>query len=294
MQLKSLRLFISVAETGSFVAAAQRLHTVQSNVTAHIKKLEEELGVQLVQRGGHTRLTSAGNALASYAKRMLAIHDEAVDVFVHGQRAGGQLRIGAMETTMALRLPPILAAYHAVHPEVDITLTAGPSAELIGLLQAGDVDGVFVAGQLDHRHYHSHKVFSESLVLVGPTPMHSMPSSEVLLSSTFLAFRQGCSYRQRTELLLASYGINAVRIFEFGTLDAMLGCVVAGMGYTVLPIAIVKAHQQRFDIHYLELSLPLANIDTYFVTTESGTWSPALSRFIDTLNETVPKVSPDK
>ena len=56
MQLKSLRLFMAVAETGSFVAAAKRLHTVQSNVTTHIKKLEEELGVQLFHRAGRVAL----------------------------------------------------------------------------------------------------------------------------------------------------------------------------------------------------------------------------------------------
>ncbi|WP_249979129.1 LysR family transcriptional regulator [Vreelandella olivaria] len=287
MQLKSLRLFMAVAETGSFVAASQRLHTVQSNVTAHIKKLEEELGAQLIHRNGQARLTSAGYALVEYATRILVAHDEALDLFTRDQGACGRLRIGAMETTMALRLPPILAAYHTAYPEVDITLTTGPTAELTELLRAGEVEGVFVAGRLEHHRYHLLNVFSEQLVLVGPKPMSSMPSSEQWLASTFLAFRQGCSYRQRIELLLASYGINAIRIFEFGTLDAMLGCVVAGMGYTVLPLATVQAHQQRFDIHYLELPKPIADVDTYFATTEPGTWSPALSRFIDTLNDSV-------
>ncbi|MCK0745885.1 helix-turn-helix domain-containing protein [Chromohalobacter nigrandesensis] len=74
MQLKSLRLFMAVAETGSFVAAAERMHTVQSNVTAHLKKLEEELDAQLVHRAGKTRLTSAGRALVAYAERMLSAH----------------------------------------------------------------------------------------------------------------------------------------------------------------------------------------------------------------------------
>nr|WP_284046986.1 LysR substrate-binding domain-containing protein [Halomonas llamarensis] len=117
--------------------------------------------------------------------------------------------------------------------------------------------------------------------------MPTMPTTEELLASAFLAFRQGCSYRQRIELLLASYGVNAVRIFEFGTLDAMLGCVSAGMGYAMLPLATVKAHQHRFGIHYLELSKPISDVDTYFVTTDPDTWTPALARFVDTLREAV-------
>ncbi|WP_280550173.1 MULTISPECIES: LysR family transcriptional regulator [unclassified Halomonas] len=287
MQLKSLRLFTTVAETGSFVAAAERQHTVQSNVTAHIKKLEEEVGAKLVYRTGQARLTSAGLALLEYAERMLDAHDEALSLFKDNEKLCGRLRIGAMETTTALRLPPILAAYHAAHPEVDIKLKTGPTAELVELLIAGQVDCVFVAGRLEHRRYHLLKAFSERLVLVGPEPMTAIPPSEELLSSAFLAFRQGCSYRQRIELLLASYGVTAARIFEFGTVDAMLGCVSAGMGYTVLPRVTVEAHLHRFSIHYLELPKPIAEVDTYFAAPEPDTWSPALARFVDNLHQTV-------
>lgn len=287
MQLKSLRLFMAVAETGSFVAAAKQLHTVQSNVTAHIKKLEEELGVQLIQRAGRVRPTSAGLALVAYAERMLAAHDEAVSLFKGQDKTSGRLRIGAMETTTALRLPPLLAAYHAAQPSVDIKLKTGPTAELVELLLNGQVDCVFVAGRLEHSRYHSLKAFSEQLVLVGSTPMATMPSSQQLLTSAFLAFRQGCSYRQRIELLLASHGVNAGRIFEFGSLDAMLGCVAAGMGYTVLPRGTVEAHQHRFGIHTLELPKAIANIDTYFVTSEPETWTPALASFVEMLRDTV-------
>lgn len=285
MQLKSLRLFRAVAETGSFVGAADRLHTVQSNVTAHIKKLEEELGSQLFHRSGSVRLTSAGTVLLEYAERMLDAHDEALNHFRSGGAASGRLRIGAMETTTALRLPPILTAYHATYPDVEIQLKTGPTADLVEWLMTGTVDCAFIAGPLEHRRYHQFKAFSEQLVLVGSEPLAAMPSPETLLASTFLAFRQGCSYRQRIELLLASHGINAARIFDFGTLDAMLGCVSAGMGYAVLPRGIVEAHQHRFDIHYLGLPEPIAEVGTYFAAAEQNTWAPSLARFVDTLHQ---------
>ena len=285
MQLKSLRLFMAVTETGSFIAAARQQHTVQSNVTTHIQKLEAELGAQLFHRAGNVHLTSAGLALLDHATRMLAIHDEALALFQSTENASGRLRIGSMETTMALRLPPILAAYHAAYPEVDMTLHTGPTADVIEKLMAGQLDGGFVAGEIDHNRYQCLNVFSEELVLVSARPLHQIPSPDTLLTAPFLAFRQGCSYRQRIELLLASQGINAVRVFEFGTLDAMLGCVAAGMGYTVLPRITVAAHQHRFDIHSLALPSTIAHIDTYFVTPAPATWSPALARFVDTLRE---------
>ena len=78
MQLKSLRMFEAVCESGSFGAAAQQLHTVQSNVTAHIKKLEDETGVQLLARAGPVHPTPAGRALRAHAQRMLREHDQAL------------------------------------------------------------------------------------------------------------------------------------------------------------------------------------------------------------------------
>ena len=73
MELKSLRLFVEVAESGSFVTAAERSHTVQSNVTAHIKKLESELGAQLFNRKGGISLTGAGNTLVDYVRESLKL-----------------------------------------------------------------------------------------------------------------------------------------------------------------------------------------------------------------------------
>ncbi|MDF2182862.1 LysR family transcriptional regulator [Neptuniibacter sp. CAU 1671] len=280
MQLKSLQLFMDVVETGSFLSAAERRHTVQSNVTAHVKKLEAELGAQLFHRKGGTRLTSAGSTLASYAKRMLQDHDDVLGLFQRGKDAPGRLRLGAMETTTAVRLPSILTKFHQTYPEIKLTVETGPTAELIARLLDGGVDGIFVAGRPEHDRFHLIRAFRERLVLVGPHSMTEIPSAGQLLETTFLAFRQGCSYRQRIELFLSSQGVTATRIFEFGSIDGILGCVAAGMGYTLLPLSTVEAHRQRFTIDYLELPSELSELDTYFATDEPDTWSPAMERFV--------------
>lgn len=284
MQLKSLRLFLAVVETGSFVAAAERLHTVQSNVTAHIKKLETELGVQLVERNAPVRPTSAGRALEGYAQGILRQHDEAIAFFKGSVPPSGELRIGSMETTAALRLPPLLNTFHAAYPLVRIALTVGPTAELRDGLLAGRFDCIFMAGRLVHRQFFLQKAFSERLVLVSARPLQRLPDPELLASSSFLAFRQGCSYRQRIEVLLNHCGVSATRIAEFGSLDAMLGCVAAGMGYALLPAAVIEAQKYRFDIHMLEIPEEIANIDTYFVANETQTWTPAIHSLHRLLN----------
>ena len=232
MQLKSLRMFLDVAETGSFVASAERQNTVQSNVTAHVKKLEEELGARLFHRKNKARLTTAGRTLVDYARRMLQTHDDALGLFNGEAGKSSRLRLGSMETTAAVRLPPVLANFHHRYPEVDMTIETCPSAELLSRLLEGVLDGIFIAGRPEHGNLFIKKAFTERLVLVGSKPFSRLPTPEQLIETTFLAFRQGCSYRQRIELLLASYGVTSAKIFDFGSIDGILGCVAAGMGYT--------------------------------------------------------------
>lgn len=283
MQLRSLQALLAVAETGSFVAATAKLHTVQSNITAHIKKLETELDALLVSRGSRATLTPAGFLLKGYAERMAAAHDEAVQRLRGKESPAGQLRIGAMETTTAFRLPPLLAAFHRAYPEIELRLTTGPTADLTTGLIEGRFDCAFIAGPLKHLGFESIRAFEEELVLVADRPMRGLPSSAEWLASSFLAFRQGCSYRQRIELLLSAQGVSAVRVVDFGTLDAMLGCVAAGMGYALLPRSTAEAQRHRFEIHWVEIPREIGAIDTYFVTAPERGWTSALRLFAESV-----------
>ncbi|MGW8420089.1 MULTISPECIES: LysR substrate-binding domain-containing protein [Comamonas] len=291
MQLKSLRMFEAVCESGSFGAAAQLLHTVQSNVTAHIKKLEDEAGVQLLMRANPVFPTPAGRTLLESARQMLQSHDQVLAMLQARQFAAGQvkgaLRIGSMETTAALRLPPLLAELRRQHPGIDLELDAQPSAALLMELAAGRIDCAFINGAAPQNELQSWPVFREELVLVSGQPLTRFPTAAEFSSSVFLAFRQGCSYRQRIELLMASMGVTAIRIMELGMLDTILGCVAAGMGYALLSRSLVEAQQQRFGVHWMTLpgrsGQELAFVDTCFVTAAVQGWSPALHAFAQVL-----------
>ncbi|RKR03374.1 DNA-binding transcriptional LysR family regulator [Kushneria sinocarnis] len=279
MQLHSLRLFVAVADNASFSAAAKQMHTVQSNVTAHIKKLESELGVTLFERQSHIHLTPAGHTLITHARRTLAAHDNARAAFQTSEAPRGVLRIGSMESTAAVRLPDLLAIYHKQYPLIDLRLVTGTTTDIVTQLLDGTLDCAFIAGSAPHSKLHSRKAFQESLVLVTSDPIEAMPSSDEFLETPFLAFRQGCHYRHCIERLLARQGIAGGRIFEFGSIDGILGCVAVGMGYALLPKAIVEAQQSRFAIHYLELPEDIGHVTTWFAATTPDGWSPALVSF---------------
>lgn len=293
MQLKSLRMLLAVCESGSFGAAALRLHTVQSNVTAHIKKLEDELGAQLLERSAPVRATAAGQQLLPHAQRLLQLHDETCNLFASTAAPSGALRIGAMETTAALRLPPVLVQLHQAWPQLDLQLHTGPSIELLERLGQGQLDCALAVGPPQPSRWFARPLFAEELVLVSAAPLPDLPTPTQLQQTPFLAFRQGCSYRQRVELLLASQGVHAVRIMELGSLDAILGCVAAGMGLALLPQAVVQAQQHRFGVHTLVLPEPLrtrvGRLDTWFVAGAPSGWSIALRAFAAQL-----QVAPDE
>ncbi|MES1938258.1 LysR family transcriptional regulator [Salinisphaera hydrothermalis C27AD] len=279
VQLHSLRLFVAVADNSSFSAAAKQMHTVQSNVTAHIKKLETELGVTLFERHGHIHLTPAGHTLMTHARQTLAAHDNARAAFQDAAAPRGVLRIGSMESTAAVRLPELLSTYHQQYPLIDLRLETGTTTDIVARLLDGTIDCAFIAGSVPHSSLYSIEAFHESLVLVCDEPIDAMPGGDRLLETPFLAFKQGCHYRHRIERLLAHQGIAGGRIFEFGSIDGILGCVAAGMGYALLPKAVVEAQQSRFAIHHVDLPDDIGHVTTWFATTAVAGWSPALVAF---------------
>jgi DNA-binding transcriptional LysR family regulator len=277
-----LRIFEAVARLGGMNRAAAELHTVQSNVTARIRALEDELGTPLFAR--HSRgvtLTAAGERLLPYAARMRHLLEDARRVVEDDGTPRGVLTIGTLETTVAMRLSPLLSAYVGKHPQVDLVLRTGTTSELVEGVLTRRLEGAFVCGPVDHQELQSEVVFREDLVLLAA---RSESRLEDLLGATdlkIIVLRAGCSYRQRLEAILASRGVVGVRVLEFGTLEAILGCVAAGLGITLLPRSIVGASQHGDGLAIHELPASEARVETLFVRRRDAFVSSALAAFLD-------------
>lgn len=280
MLIRSLEIFRAVVDTGSFSAAAERLHTVQSNVTAHIKKLETELDARLLERRTPVVPTPAGRQLLSYARRIVALHDDAVARFHPQAEPAGELRLGSMETTAAVHLPGLLSTFSRRWPHLAVHLRTGTSSALIEAVRAGQLDAAFVTGEKVGEDVLLRPVFEERLVLVSNRPLDAMPDRATLAQTAFLAFRQGCGYRHSIEKLFAEQRVPAPRIHEFGSLDAIVGCVAAGMGLALLPESTVRQYRQRFELHTLTLPASFADVTTQLATLPRPSWSRALEVFM--------------
>ena len=147
MEYAGLRILEVVARHGSMNRAAVELNTVQSNVMARIRVLEQQVGAQLFDRSRRgVILTAAGQRLLPYAARLSALLREVHEAARDDGTPRGHLRIGSLETTAALRLPPVPSAYARAYPEVGLAATAGTSCGLVAEVLEHRLDGAFVAG----------------------------------------------------------------------------------------------------------------------------------------------------
>ena len=246
MDLAALRIFRAVVEEGLVTRAAERLNTVQSNVTTRIRQLEEELGTPLFDRiNRRLVITPAGRLLSDYAERLLALADEATAAVRALEAAHCVLRLGTMETTAAARLPAVLARFRAEHPGVEIQLAAGPTADLISGVLQHRLDGALVAAPIAHPHLASRIAIEEELVLISAAHWPRLESAAAIAARgpiELFTFREGCSYRQRLLDWMRASGIPVARVNEFGTIDAILGCIAAGMGLGLLPRSVLGPH----------------------------------------------------
>jgi DNA-binding transcriptional LysR family regulator len=289
MDAADLRVFETVARLGGMSRAATELNTVQSAVTARVRGLEEELGTALFER--HSRgvtLTAAGRRLLPYATRVAALLTDARRAAIDDGRPRGQLVVGSLETTAALRLSPGLSAYAAAWPEVDLVLTTGTTCELVEAVLAHRLEGAFVCGPVDHPEIEEQTVFREELVVVTAPAVRGLEQLRAQERLKIVVLRAGCSYRQRLESLLAGRGIVGARLLEFGTLDSILACVGAGIGVTLLPRSVVETAAREGRVRLHGLPKAEAEVDTVFIRRRDAFVSSALAAFLEQARPAAP------
>jgi DNA-binding transcriptional LysR family regulator len=287
MELSDLRTFAAVARAGGITRAAAELNTVQSNVTQRVKALEAEIGTALFER--HARgmaLTGAGKRLLRYAQKLAALSREALLAARDDGEPKGPLAIGSMETTAAVRLPPLLADFHRNCPAVRLSLRTAPTADLVDGVLDGTLDGAFVAGPITHDDLMATSAFREELVLVSARRWASLAELRAGTPEsgpTALVFRTGCTYRQRLEQVFTEFGWPSAARFELGTLDGMIGCVAADMGVTLLPRAVVECSAMSGSVSIHMLSPSPARVETLFIQRRAGHRTSALRSFVEGL-----------
>lgn len=245
MDLVQLRMFCSVAETGSLARAAEQLHRVPSNLTTRLRQLEEELGVDLfIREKQRLRLSPVGHNFLCYARRILTLSDEALSITRNVEPAGN-FALGSMESTAATRLPALLAAYHQRYPAVSLSLITGTSGEIIDRVREGTLAAALVDGPAHYDEINGCIAFHEQMVLITSLDHKPIHSARDAAGDTLFAFRNSCSYRLKLEAWYRDSKTQPDSIMEIQSYHAMLACVAAGAGLAMIPSTVLAQMPDR-------------------------------------------------
>ncbi|WP_407310497.1 putrescine utilization regulator PtrR [Pseudomonas sp. nanlin1] len=265
MDLTQLEIFKAVAEEGSISAAAARLHRVPSNLTTRIKQLEADLGVQLfIREKLRLRLSVTGWTFLDYARRILELVEEARDAAV-GTEPRGVFTLGALESTAAVRIPPLLAAFHQRYPAVELDLTTGPSGDIVDAVLAGRLSAAFVDGPLGHPLLDGVAVYDEEMVVIAPKSHRPISCARDVAGESIYAFRSNCSYRRHFENWFAADEVSPGKIFEMESYHGMLACVTAGAGLALVPRSMLESMPGSVNVDAYALKEGFGQLQTWLI-----------------------------
>lgn len=233
MDISDLQTFRAVVDHGGVTAAAVQLHRVQSSVSARLAGLERELGCALFERSGRIlELTPEGRHLyersAGIVRELAGLRHELALT-----SRGAVLRIGAMESTAAVRLAQPLSRLRREHPQMQLTLRTGTTGALLAMLERCDIDAAFVAGASDRAEFIWQEAFREELVMIAPRGTGAAVD-------TLITFSAGCAYREVARAWAREHGRALRQEVEIGSYHALVASVSAGMGVGLVPRSVMK------------------------------------------------------
>lgn len=282
MNLSDLLIFKTVAEEGGILRAARKLHRVQSSVTTRIKQLETSIGVQLFFRERQRLVLSpSGESLLVYADKLLRLADEA-RIAVSGQSPSGVLRLGALESTSASRLPKVLARFHSSFPNVGVELQTGTNDALTAAVQNRRLDAAFVAEAPGDEALTALPLFREKLVLISPLDHRQVTAPRDVRDDSVIAFPNGCAYRRVLERWLGRKSLATIRVLELGSYHAIVACVASGTGIALVPEAVLDVvNTDEVARHPLPAVLAEAITSLIWRTAEASPSVSALQMLLD-------------
>lgn len=239
MDLRQLSALLAVAEHGSFSAAARAIHTVQSNVSTHVARLETELGVTLVDRssGG---LTEEGEAAVARARRVQAELDAlAADVAAMRDEVIGQVRLGVIGSVGRWLVPDLLDTMGDRHPGVSLVVVDATTTSLLPQLLDGSLDLAVVNLPVSDPQVEVTPLFDEERILVAPSDHPLAAVDEVSLTEIgphgLVLEPRGTAFRDELDHAATSLGVELSVLAEVDGMTLVASLAFRGHGPAILP-----------------------------------------------------------
>ena len=291
MEVRQLEMFRTLAQELNFTRTAEIVHTVQSNVTAQIKALEEELGVPLFDRlGRRVTLTDAGRNFLPFAEQALAAMQQGQRSVQSGAEPSGPLRVGVPESMLAYRLPQVLRIFHRRFPHVELIFRPQYDEVLPVMLESGKLDmAVCMIEESPNPAIKSIPLRSERIFLLAH-PGHPLAARRTVKASdlagqALLLTEGGCGYRLKLDRQMAIENIRPGNVTEFSSVEAIKQCVLAGMGLGLLPAIVVARELRQHQLKVLHWAGPSMDIATHILWHKDKWISPAMAAFMELVQE---------
>jgi len=292
MELRQLRYLVALDNERSFTRAAAREHIAQPALSQQIRRLEDELGLSLVERTTRSvAMTDAGHAMTARARRILA-EVEAAHAELQSLRGIeiGHVTVGAMHTMGPVDISLALAIFHERHPGVELTVREQSSEELAEMLRVDELDLAFlsVTERIESHGLGLHQLVREELVVLLPVGHRLAGRAKVrmaeLAAEEFISYREGSRLRE----LLAGAGREAgfepkVKL-ESNESGRIRRLVSRGMGVAILPRS--DAVGPGADVAVLTLASPTLTRDITLAWREGRRHPPAAAGFLALARET--------
>ena len=242
MNLRFVEAFYWVASLKSISRAAEKLFLTQSAMSSRISTLEDELGVQLLDRGDKQfKLTAAGARFLVYADKLLALQREVKSEMGSNQPMAVSMRIGAIESVLHSWLIPWLEKLRADHPGLELELTVETTPILMDLVQRGTLDLVFAALPAASTGVRSHAFAPMDMEFVGNPLLHKKRNYSLaeLAEMELLTFQKGSQPHVTLLDLFRQYKLEPKKVHAISSISAMVQLVQGGFGVALLPRAAV-------------------------------------------------------
>jgi DNA-binding transcriptional LysR family regulator len=300
VDLRRLEAFAKVAELGSFSRAADVLFLTQPTVSEHVRSLEDELGVQLLDRlGRRASPTRAGHLLLDYARRILGLTLEARQAIDRLQgRMGGELRIGGSTIPGEYIVPALIGQFRGKHPDVSVSLLIGSSRQVNEWVDTGLVELGVAGARGAQRALDSRELMPDDLVVVmspdHPWAARATVTADLLRHEPLIVRERGSGSREAFEQALDGIGLDlsSFRIAgEMGSTQAVKQGVRAGVGVAVISRRAVEDECRAGLLRCVEVEGVQVTRMFYLVTHRDRTRSPLAEAFLSFVEGVAPALA---
>jgi DNA-binding transcriptional LysR family regulator len=292
MEIRQLRALTAITETGTFTAAAARVHVTQAAISMQIRQLELETGTLLfVRTPRRCVLTHAGERLLERARRILREHDAALAELAElSGTSHGRLRLGSASAMFSSdQLPQILTELRARCENVEVTVTSGTSEALVRQITAGELDIAFISLPVEARGVETELLLKDELIAIA-SPDHALAHKRVisafeLAGQKLILGERGGNTRRLIDEFFTQAGLRPVVAMELSRLTSIKRMVEMGMGVGIVPVrsALEEIAEGRLIRWWIEGAQ--INSELGFAYLSGGYQSPITQTFINLCRE---------